>query len=144
MSLLEEKVAIVTGAGGGIGRATALLFAREGAKVVVNDVGGARDGSGVDEAMADAVVHEITAAGGQATSSHDSVSSPEGARAIVQTAIDRFGRVDILINNAGILRDKTLSKMDPGMWQSVLDWSTDAATVAQGFTAGFPSPAARS
>lgn len=118
--LLEGKVAIVTGAGGGIGRATALLFAREGAKVVVNDVGGARDGTGESASPADAVVDEIRAAGGDALANSDSVATRDGARAIVGAAVDGFGRLDVLVNNAGILRDKTLLKMDDAMWDAVI------------------------
>jgi len=120
MGLLEGKVAIITGAGGGIGRAEALLFAKEGAKVVVNDVGGTRDGSGASQSMADAVVREIEALGGKAVANYDSVATVEGAEAIVKTAVDAFGRLDILVNNAGILRDKTLLKMDEAMWDSVV------------------------
>jgi len=120
MSLLEGKVAIVTGSGGGIGRAEALLLAREGASVVINDVGGARDGSGASSRLADDVVTEIRAAGGTAVANYDSVSDPEGAAGIVRAAVDSFGRVDILINNAGILRDKTLLKMDVAMWDAVI------------------------
>jgi NAD(P)-dependent dehydrogenase (short-subunit alcohol dehydrogenase family) len=120
MGLLEGKVAVVTGAGGGIGRAEALLFAREGAKVVVNDLGGARDGTGSSEAMAGKVAEEIRAAGGQAVPSFDSVATPEGAMAIVKAAVDAFGRLDVLVNNAGILRDKTLLKMDEAMWDVVI------------------------
>ena len=118
--LLEGKVAIVTGAGGGIGRATALLFAREGAKVVVNDVGGARDGTGESASPADAVVSEIRAAGGEAVANPDSVAPRAGAGAIVAAAVDAFGRLDVLVNNAGILRDKTLLKMDDAMWDAVI------------------------
>jgi NAD(P)-dependent dehydrogenase (short-subunit alcohol dehydrogenase family) len=121
MGLLDGKVAVITGAGNGIGRATALLFAREGAQVVVNDVGGPRDGSGSDSTAADAVVAEIRAAGGQAVANHDSVSSPEGAARIIGTAVESFAKIDILINNAGILRDKTLLKMDLAMWDAVID-----------------------
>jgi NAD(P)-dependent dehydrogenase (short-subunit alcohol dehydrogenase family) len=120
MGLLEGKVAIVTGAGGGIGRAEALLFAHEGAKVVVNDVGGARDGAGQSKNMADAVVAEIVAAGGAAVASYDSVATQAGAERIVKTAIDGFGRLDVLVNNAGILRDKTMLKMDEAMWDGVI------------------------
>ena len=120
MGLLEGKVAIITGAGGGIGRAEALLFAREGARVVVNDLGGARDGTGSDDAMASKVVAEIVAAGGQAVANFDSVATAEGAARIVKTAVDAFGRVDVLVNNAGILRDKTLLKMDEAMWDVVV------------------------
>jgi len=120
MGLLEGKTAVVTGAGNGIGRATALLFAREGANVVVNDVGGARDGSGGDSSAADQVVDAIQKAGGSAAPNHASVATEDGAEAIIQTALDRFGQLDILINNAGILRDKTLLKMDLDMWKAVI------------------------
>lgn len=122
MGLLDGKIAIITGAGNGIGRAHALLFAREGAKVVVNDAGGARDGSGATASNpADAVVAEILAAGGAAVASHASVTSREGAESIVQKAVKEFGRVDVLVNNAGILRDKTFLKMDDAMWSDVID-----------------------
>jgi NAD(P)-dependent dehydrogenase (short-subunit alcohol dehydrogenase family) len=121
MGLLDGKVAVVTGAGGGIGRAEALLFAREGAQVVVNDLGGARDGSGSDEAAASQVVREIEAAGGRACASFDSVATTEGAERIIATAVERFGRLDILVNNAGILRDKTLLKTTDEMWNVVID-----------------------
>jgi NAD(P)-dependent dehydrogenase (short-subunit alcohol dehydrogenase family) len=121
MGLLDGKVAIITGAGNGIGKATAELFAREGAQVVVNDVGGPRDGSGSDRGAADTVVDGIRAAGGQAVGNYDSVASPEGARNLIQTAVDAFGKVDVLINNAGILRDKTLLKMDLTMWDAVIE-----------------------
>jgi NAD(P)-dependent dehydrogenase (short-subunit alcohol dehydrogenase family) len=120
MGLLEGKVAVVTGSGGGIGRAEALLLAREGAKVVVNDVGGGRDGAGQSKNMADAVVAEIVAAGGAAVGNYDSVATLAGAERIVKTAVDTFGRLDILVNNAGILRDKTLVKMDEAMWDGVI------------------------
>jgi NAD(P)-dependent dehydrogenase (short-subunit alcohol dehydrogenase family) len=120
MGLLDGKVAIVTGAGNGIGRQHALLFAREGASVVVNDVGGARDGTGADESAAVAVVREIEAAGGRAIESHDTVATEEGARAIVKRGVDAFGKVDVLVANAGILRDKTFLKMDEEMWDAVV------------------------
>jgi NAD(P)-dependent dehydrogenase (short-subunit alcohol dehydrogenase family) len=120
MALLEGKVAIITGAGNGIGRAHALLFAKEGASIVVNDVGGARDGTGSDANAADVVVKEIIAAGGKAVASHESVSTIEGANAIVKRGVDTFGKVDILVNNAGILRDKTFLKMDEAMWDAVI------------------------
>jgi len=120
MGLLDGKVAIVTGAGGGIGRAEALLFAREGAKVVVNDVGGTRDGQGSAESAANGVVEEIKAMGGEAVPSYESVATKEGASRIVGTAVDAFGRLDILVNNAGILRDKSLLKMDEEMWDAVI------------------------
>jgi len=121
MRLLDGKSAVITGAGHGIGRATALLFAREGARVVVNDVGGSRAGDGGEHAAADAVVAEIRAAGGEAVASYDSVTTPEGARAIVATAVNAFGRIDALVNNAGILRDKTLLKLELANWNAVLD-----------------------
>jgi NAD(P)-dependent dehydrogenase (short-subunit alcohol dehydrogenase family) len=120
MGLLDGKVAIITGSGGGIGRTHALLFAKEGAKVVVNDLGGARDGVGTDDSAASKVVAEIKAAGGEAAANHDSVATPEGAARLVETAVKAFGRADILVNNAGILRDKSFLKMDQGMWDSVL------------------------
>ena len=120
MGLLDGQVAIITGAGGGIGRAEALLFAREGAKVVVNDLGSARDGTGASNAPADDVTREILASGGVAVASHESAATAEGARAIVDAAVRSFGRLDILVNNAGIVRDKTLLKMELDAWTSVL------------------------
>ncbi len=120
MGLLDGKVAIVTGAGGGIGRSHALALAKEGARIVVNDVGGTRDGSGEGHQMADAVVAEVKAAGGEAVPSFDSVSTAEGAAAIIDAATKAFGRVDILVNNAGILRDKSFLKMDEPMWDAVV------------------------
>jgi NAD(P)-dependent dehydrogenase (short-subunit alcohol dehydrogenase family) len=120
MGLLDGKVAVVTGAGGGIGRAEALLLAKEGAKVVVNDLGGARDGSGSSDSMASKVAEEIKAAGGEAVPSFDSVATVEGAQKIVGTAVSAFGRIDVLVNNAGILRDKSLLKMDEAMWDVVI------------------------
>jgi len=120
MGLLDGKVAIITGAGNGIGRAHALLFAKEGARIVVNDLGGSRDGSGTDASAADAVVREIEQAGGKAVANHDTVATAEGANAIVKRGVDTFGKVDILVNNAGILRDKSFLKMDEAMWDVVL------------------------
>jgi NAD(P)-dependent dehydrogenase (short-subunit alcohol dehydrogenase family) len=120
MALLEGKVAIITGAGGGIGRAYAHLFAREGARVVVNDVGSARDGSGSNARAADAVVAEIVGEGGKAIANYDSVAMPEGASAIVRSATDAFGRVDVLVNNAGILQDKSFLKMEEAAWDAVI------------------------
>ncbi len=119
MAGVEGRVVIVTGAGGGLGRDYALFLASVGAKVVVNDLGGARDGSGAGTTMADAVVEEIRAAGGQAAASYDSVATEEGAAAIVATAIDAFGAVHGLVNNAGILRDTSFSKMDTEAWKLV-------------------------
>src|SRR5271166_3216815 len=120
MGILEGKVVIITGAGGGIGRAHALLFAREGAKLVVNDVGGTRDGSGADTSAANQVVEELRAAGGAAVANTDSVATAEGAGRLVETAVKAYGRVDVLVNNAGILRDKSFLKMDESMWDAVV------------------------
>ncbi len=118
----DEKVAIITGAGRGLGRTYALELAKRGANIVVNDLGGSKNGDGESSASpADDVIAEIEAMGGQAVASYDSVSTLEGGKAIVETALDRFGRVDILINNAGILRDKSFVKMEPEPWQAVLD-----------------------
>lgn len=112
----EDKAVIVTGAGGGLGRAHALAFARHGAKVVVNDLGGSAQGEGANSHAADRVVEEIRQAGGTAVANHDSVT--EGAR-IVEQALDSFGRVDVVVNNAGILRDKTFHKMEDSDWDLV-------------------------
>jgi NAD(P)-dependent dehydrogenase (short-subunit alcohol dehydrogenase family) len=120
MGLLDGKVAIITGAGGGIGRAHAMLFAREGARVVVNDVGAARDGAATGKRPADDVVAEIRAAGGVAIADHNSVSLFAGAQALVKSAIDAFGKADVLVNNAGILRDKSFLKMEEAMWDDVV------------------------
>lgn len=121
MGLLDEKVVIVTGAGNGIGRAHALLFASEGASVVVNDVGGPREGAAEGDARAaDAVVAEIEAAGGKAVASHDSVATAAGAQAIVALGVETFGKVDVLVNNAGILRDKTFMKLEESNWDAVI------------------------
>jgi NAD(P)-dependent dehydrogenase (short-subunit alcohol dehydrogenase family) len=120
MGLLDGKVAIVTGSGGGIGREHALALAAEGASVLVNDLGGARDGTGEGTAMADQVADEIKAAGGEAAPNYDNVATVEGGEAILQGALDAFGKVDILVNNAGILRDKTLAKMDEALWDAVI------------------------
>jgi NAD(P)-dependent dehydrogenase (short-subunit alcohol dehydrogenase family) len=119
MGLLDGKVAIVTGAGGGLGREHALALSAEGASVVVNDLGGARDGTGGSTSMADQVVEEIRAAGGEAAANYDSVATASGGESILKTAVDAFGHVDVLVNNAGILRDKSLSNMDEGMWDVV-------------------------
>ncbi|MFW5988829.1 MAG: SDR family NAD(P)-dependent oxidoreductase, partial [Desulfosudaceae bacterium] len=118
----DDRVAVITGAGGGLGRTYALQLAARGAKVVVNDLGGSRDGSGKgSSSAADKVVEEIKAAGGEAVANYDNVATPEGGQAIIQSALDAFGTVDILINNAGILRDKSFVKMEPENWQAVLD-----------------------
>jgi NAD(P)-dependent dehydrogenase (short-subunit alcohol dehydrogenase family) len=117
----DGKVAIITGAGGGLGRSHALELAKRGALIVVNDLGGTMDGTGADASAAQKVVDEITAAGGEAVANHDSVATPEGGKAIVDTAIEAFGRVDIVINNAGILRDKSFHNMTPDLVDPVLD-----------------------
>jgi len=117
---VQDRVVVVTGAGGGLGREYALTLAREGASVVVNDLGGARDGTGAGSAMADEVVKEIRDAGGRAVANYDSVAEPEGAANIVKTAVDEFGKVDGVVSNAGILRDGTFHKMEFGSWDAVL------------------------
>ncbi|NIP16553.1 MAG: SDR family NAD(P)-dependent oxidoreductase [Pseudomonadales bacterium] len=117
----EGKVAIVTGAGGGLGRCHALELARRGAKVVVNDLGGAMDGTGGSSAAADEVVAEIKAAGGEALANGGSVSDRQGAKSMVVDAINAWGRVDVLINNAGILRDRSFGKMELDDFQIVVD-----------------------
>jgi len=121
MGLLDGKVAIITGAGGGIGRQHALLFAKEGAKVVVNDLGGDRHGGGKGGEMADSVVEEIKKAGGEAVANYDSVSTREGADGMLWAALNKFGKVDILVNNAGVLRDKTFLNMSDADWNLVFD-----------------------
>ena len=121
MGMLDGKVALVTGAGGGLGRAHALLLAAEGAAVVVNDLGGARDGTGAGTGMADGVVEEIRAAGGKAVADYGSVSDKAAAQAMARSAVDNFGRLDICICNAGILRDKSFKNMTDEMWQAVND-----------------------
>lgn len=121
MGLFSGKVVIVTGSGNGIGRAEAMYFAREGASVVVNDVGGARDGSGKDTKAADLVVDEIKKAGGEAIATYTSVSDLDGAEMIVWTALNRYKRVDVLVNNAGILRDRAMLNMAVSEWDAVLD-----------------------
>ena len=117
----DDRVAVITGAGGGLGRTYALDLASRGAKVVVNDLGGAADGTGAASSAADAVVKEIEEAGGTAVANYDSVSTPEGGEAIIQTAIDNFSKVDIVINNAGILRDKSFAKLTDEELKIVLE-----------------------
>ncbi len=118
--LVQDKVVVVTGAGGGIGRDIALAMAREGAKVVVNDIGASVSGEGQDAGPAQKVVNEIVALGGQAAANTDSVSDAAGAARIIQTAIDSFGRIDVVVNNAGILRDRFFLKMSMDEWDAVL------------------------
>jgi len=117
---VTDRVIIVTGAGGGLGREYALTLAKEGASVVVNDLGGARDGTGAGHSMADQVVSEITAAGGRAVANYDSVADAAGAENMIKTALEEFGAVHGVVSNAGILRDGTFHKMTSEAWDSVL------------------------
>lgn len=117
----DGRVALVTGAGNGLGRAHALMLAARGAKVVVNDLGGAVSGEGRSHSAADQVVAEIQASGGEAIANYDSVADATGARAMIEVALKRFSRLDILVNNAGILRDKTFAKMDLQDFRAVLE-----------------------
>ncbi len=119
MSILKDKVAIITGAGRGIGKETALFLAKEGAKVLVNDLGANPDGSG-EEKIADEVVKEIVDLGGKAIANYESVDSFDGGQNIFNSALSEFGAVDILINNAGILRDKTLFNMEESDWDAIM------------------------
>ncbi|WP_116047513.1 SDR family oxidoreductase [Amycolatopsis palatopharyngis] len=120
MGSLDGRVALITGAGRGIGREHALLFAREGASVVVNDLGGANDGSGSDSGPAQEVVDEIVAAGGSAVANTDNVADWKGAAALVDQAVSEFGRLDVVVNNAGILRDGFLAGLEESQWDSVI------------------------
>jgi NAD(P)-dependent dehydrogenase (short-subunit alcohol dehydrogenase family) len=120
MGALDGRVAIITGAGRGIGREHALLFAAEGAKVVVNDLGGTRDGTGADAGPAHDVVEEISAGGGEAVANGDDVADWEGAQRMINTAIETFGDLHVLVNNAGILRDRMLTNMTPSEWDDVV------------------------
>lgn len=121
----DDRVAVVTGAGGGLGKAYALLLASRGAKVVINDLGGTFDGSGSDTTPAQQVVDEIKAAGGDALASYDSVAEWESAQKIIKTAVDNYGRIDILVNNAGILRDKSLLKMELEDYRKIISVHLD-------------------
>lgn len=120
MTALDGRVTVITGAGRGIGREHALLFAQQGAKVVVNDLGGANDGSGTDTTPAQEVTEEITAAGGTATASIDDISTWAGAQALVERAISEFGQLDVVVNNAGILRDAFVAGMSEEQWDTVI------------------------
>ncbi|MDB5630849.1 MAG: putative short-chain dehydrogenase [Tardiphaga sp.] len=120
MGLLDGKVAIITGAGGGLGEAYAKLFAKEGASIVVNDLGGPRDGSGSDQGMAQAVVDSIIVAGGKAVANAADISTAAGGQSVFDDAIKHFGRADILVNNAGILLDQTFAKANEADWDKVM------------------------
>lgn len=120
MGVLNDRVAVITGAGNGIGREHALLFAAEGAKVVANDLGGAPDGTGADAGAAAQVVQEITQAGGEAVANHDDVAEFDGARRLIEQAVKAFGRLDVLVNNAGILRDAFFHRMAEEEWDLVV------------------------
>ncbi len=120
MGALDGRVALITGAGRGIGREHALLFGSEGAKLVVNDLGGGNDGAGADSGPAAEVAEEIKSAGGDAIASTDDISSWDGAAAAVQSAVDEYGQLDVLVNNAGILRDAFLASMDEAQWDAVI------------------------
>jgi NAD(P)-dependent dehydrogenase (short-subunit alcohol dehydrogenase family) len=117
---LEGRVVIITGAGRGIGREHALLFAREGARVVVNDLGGSPDGTGANRAPAQEVVNEIIAAGGEAVANYDDVADWEGAQRLITQAVDTFGDLHVLVNNAGVLRDRTLANMSEDEWDVIM------------------------
>ena len=120
MGLLEGKVVVITGAGGGIGREHALAMAKEGAAIVVNDLGGARDGTGGSSSMADETVDLVKQAGGEAVANYDNVSTVAGGQGILKTALDAFDQVDVLVNNAGILRDKSFANTTEDLWDPVI------------------------
>lgn len=120
MQSLKDKVAIVTGAGRGIGKEIALLLAKEGAKVVVNDLGGAADGTGADERVADQTAEEIRKMGGEAIANYQSITEYENVENMIQTTVEQFGGLDIVVNNAGILRDRMIFKMSEAEWDSVI------------------------
>jgi NAD(P)-dependent dehydrogenase (short-subunit alcohol dehydrogenase family) len=120
MGALDGRVAVITGAGRGIGREHALLFAREGAAVVVNDLGGSNDGTGADAGPAAEVAAEIVAAGGRAVANTDNIATWDGAKRLIDQAIEEFGRLDIVVNNAGILRDGFLANLEESQWDSVV------------------------
>jgi NAD(P)-dependent dehydrogenase (short-subunit alcohol dehydrogenase family) len=120
MGLLEGRVVVITGAGGGIGREHALAMAKEGAAIVVNDLGGARDGTGGSSSMADETVDLVKQAGGEAAANYDNVATVEGGLGILKSALDAFDQVDVLVNNAGILRDKSFANTTEDLWDPVL------------------------
>ena len=118
--MLKDKVAVITGGGGGLGKQMCLLMARQGAKVVVNDFGTTKEGTGQDASAADVVVAEIKKESGQAVANYDSVATPEGGENIIKTAIESFGRIDILVNNAGVMRDRMIFNMSAEEWDIVV------------------------
>lgn len=120
MGALEGRVAVITGAGRGLGREHALLFAKEGAKVVVNDLGVANDGSGADQSPAEETAADIRAAGGEAIANHDDVADWDGAKRLIDSAVEAFGKLDVLVNNAGILRDRLLINTSEQEWDDVI------------------------
>ncbi|HEX2267174.1 MAG TPA: SDR family NAD(P)-dependent oxidoreductase, partial [Actinomycetota bacterium] len=120
MGMADGKVTVITGAGRGIGRGEALLFSEEGARVVVNDLGGEWDGTGADPRAASQVVEEIRAAGGEAVPHFDDISEPEGAASLIKLAVDTWGRLDVVVNNAGILRDRMIFNMSVEEWDAVM------------------------
>ena len=124
---LEGKVAVVTGAGRGVGRGVALLMAEEGAKVVVNDLGAEVDGTGSSHEPADGVVAEIRARGGEASANYDNIALMDGGEAVIQQAVDQYGQLDVLVNSAGMLRDRMIFQMTPDDWDRVLRNNTKAA-----------------
>jgi len=136
-NMCEGRVAVVTGAGRGIGREHALMLASEGAKVVVNDVGGSRDGEGHSEGPAHDVVAEIEGMGGQAAANGDDISDWDGASAVVQQAIDTFGRIDVVVNNAGILRDRMLVNMTEAEWDAVIKVHLKGTFLVSRFAAAY-------
>src|ERR1700733_6814478 len=120
MNTLRDRVAVITGAGRGIGREHALLFAKEGAKVVVNDLGGGTDGTGSDPTPAQKAVDETTKAGGQAVANYDDVADWDGAQRLINQAVETFGDLHVLVNNAGILRDRMLPNMSEEEWDAIM------------------------
>ena len=137
MASLDGRITVITGAGRGLGRAHALLFAAEGAKVVVNDLGSDAEGSGGDPSAAEAVVEEIRAAGGDAVANHDDVATWEGGQALIRSAIDTYGGLDVLVNNAGILRDRALVNMTEEEWDSVTNVHLKGHFVPTRFAAAY-------